>query len=63
VNDPMKTRIRFRILFPRPEDNRKITHWVYAADQSHRPIMYGCAHFAFYEDGHKTEGYQLHREF
>lgn len=59
----LKPKTRFRILFPRPGDTRGITHWVYAADQKHKPIAYAASHFAFYKDGRKVEGYQLHNEF
>ena len=59
----MPDRIRYRILWPRPEEERKITHWVYAADRRHKPIHYACSHFAFYEDGREVEGFQLHKEF
>jgi hypothetical protein len=57
-------RTRYRILFPNPAHPvNKITHWIFAADQEHRPILYGHAYFAFFTDGTKKEGYQLHREF
>jgi hypothetical protein len=63
-------RTRYRILFPRPAGSEgylpchdTITHWIFAADQKHKPIHYGHANFAFMKDGRKIEGYQKHKEF
>jgi hypothetical protein len=60
---PKEGRVRYRILWPHPGDNRGITHWVYAADRRHKPILYAGSHFAFYNDGRMVEGYQTRKEF
>jgi hypothetical protein len=62
----MKT--HYRILWPRtdnlaPKESKDISHWIVAADDKHRPINYGCAHFAFFNDGRIIEGFFKYREF
>jgi hypothetical protein len=59
----MSAKTRYRILWPRPSDPRhdNVSHWVFSADRTHKPIMYGCAAIVFYKDGHHGETYQLHK--